>query len=434
MTEFNFDSIVGPTHNYAGLAHGNLASKQNQNRTSYPKRAALEGLAKMKLLADLGIPQAVLPPHDRPHIPALRQLGFTGTDGQILEKAAKNAPELLAACSSASAMWAANAATISPSPDTEDHRLYITPANLTSHLHRSLEAPFTTKILRAIFKGDLFTHHDPLPSTPAFSDEGAANHSRLCQSHAHPALELFTHGQHSARFNARQSRHTSEAIARLHQLNPARTFFLEQSRQAIDAGVFHNDVIAVAHQHFLLYHEQAYTDFDSQIPALQTAFNQISNIPLQVVKIPASILPLEDAITSYLFNSQLLTLPDNSFLLLAPREIENLPTAKAAIAFIQQQIPLQVQTINVRESMQNGGGPACLRLRIVLTPQQQIAMHQPIILNETLHTQLQHWIEKHYRNELHPKDLADPALLTESRTALDNLTTILNLSGLYPFQ
>jgi succinylarginine dihydrolase len=435
--EFNFDSLVGPTHNYAGLAHGNLASQQNQKRTSYPRRAALEGLAKMKFLADLGIPQAVLPPHHRPHIPALRQVGFVGTDAQIVEKAAKNAPELLAACSSASAMWAANAATISPSADTHDNRVHITPANLTSHLHRSLETPFTTKVLRAIFEGEPFVHHDPLPSTPAFFDEGAANHSRLCPTHGAAALELFTHGQSArvdARFNPRQSPRTSEAIARLHQLGPARTFFLEQSPEAIDAGVFHNDVIAVANEHILLHHENAYTNLDAHLPIIHAAFNEISTIPLKIITIPAKLLPLQDAVASYLFNSQFLTLPDKTQLLLAPEEVETLPTARAAIRFLQDQLEIKIQTINVRESMQNGGGPACLRLRVVLTQLQQEAMHQGIILTESLQARLIQWIEKNYREELTPKDLADPRLLQESQTALDELSKILNLPRLYPFQ
>jgi len=114
--ELNLDGIVGPTHNYAGLSWGNLASQKHKLSVSNPRQAALEGLAKMKFLADMGIPQAVLPPHQRPHLPTLRSLGYSGSDAEILAKAHQDNPVLLSACCSASAMWSANAATVSPAP------------------------------------------------------------------------------------------------------------------------------------------------------------------------------------------------------------------------------------------------------------------------------------------------------------------------------
>ena len=58
--EANFDGLVGPTHNYAGLSVGNVASLNNAKNTSNPKQAAKQGLAKMKALADLGMVQGVL--------------------------------------------------------------------------------------------------------------------------------------------------------------------------------------------------------------------------------------------------------------------------------------------------------------------------------------------------------------------------------------
>src|SRR5664279_2917679 len=180
MPEYNFDGIPGPTHNYSGLATGNIASEHNAGFAANPREAALQGLAKMRALATRGFPQAVLPPHERPFLPTLRALGFTGTDAAILHGAARDAPSLLAACSSAAAMWVANAATVSPSADTADGRVHFTPANLVSHFHRSLEAPTTTAILRAIFADAAhFAVHDPLPAAPQLGDEGAANHTRF---------------------------------------------------------------------------------------------------------------------------------------------------------------------------------------------------------------------------------------------------------------
>src|SRR5687768_11173563 len=177
--EVNFDGLVGPTHNYAGLSYGNVASMSHKRSVSSPRQAALQGLAKMKFLADLGVKQAVLPPHPRPDIAALRRIGFTGSDADVLAKVQREDPVLLAAVSSSSSMWAANAATVSPSADTSDGRMHFTPANLVSLFHRSLEAPTTAAVLRAIFNDEKhFAHHPPLPATMHFSDEGAANHTR----------------------------------------------------------------------------------------------------------------------------------------------------------------------------------------------------------------------------------------------------------------
>ena len=148
IVEANFDGLPGPTHNYSGLARGNLAAERNKSLVANPRRAALQGLAKMKALAARGFVQAVLPPHERPDVAALRALGFAGNDSALLAAAARQAPHLLAACSSAAAMWVANAATVSPSGDTADGRVHLTPANLVAHFHRSLEAATTTRVLR----------------------------------------------------------------------------------------------------------------------------------------------------------------------------------------------------------------------------------------------------------------------------------------------
>ena len=95
--EVNFDGLPGLTHNYSGLATGNLASERNKSLVANPRQAALQGLAKMKALAERGFAQAVLPPHERPAVAALRALGFAGSDKEVLATAAHRAPQLLAA-------------------------------------------------------------------------------------------------------------------------------------------------------------------------------------------------------------------------------------------------------------------------------------------------------------------------------------------------
>jgi succinylarginine dihydrolase len=434
--EVNFDALVGPTHNYAGLAYGNVASIKNKASVSSPRQAALEGLAKMKFLADLGLPQAVLPPQLRPDLPTLRSLGFTGTDAQILEKTWHHDPALLAAVSSSSAMWAANAATLSPSPDTADHRLHISPANLISQLHRSIEPQTTAAILRAIFPTAV--HHPPLPCQARFADEGAANHTRLCQHHSSPGLEIFAYGRDETastapkNFPARQTADASRALARRHQLDPNRTIFLQQNPAAIDAGVFHNDVIAVGNQNVFLCHAQAYLDQPIALSELRSKFPA----PLHLLEVSSDELTLPEAVETYLFNSQLVTLPDGTMSLIAPAECEHHPRARAVIGrLLAAGTPLRsVHFISVRQSMRNGGGPACLRLRVVLTDAEFAATHQGVFLTDALHARLVAWVNEHYRDELRAADLADPSLLEECRTALDQLTGIFGLPRLYDFQ
>jgi len=439
-SEINFDGIPGPTHNYSGLARGNLASERNANLVANPREAALQGLAKMRVLAARGLAQAVLPPHERPSMAALRSLGFGGTDAQVLARAAREAPALLAACASAAAMWVANAATVSPSPDTADGRVHFTPANLASHFHRALEAPTTTAILRAIFAhADRFVVHDALPSSPQTGDEGAANHTRLATDPAGPAVEFFVYGRRAygpgpvpAHFPARQTLEASAAIARRHGLDPARIVFAQQNPQAIDAGVFHNDVIAVGHRDVLLCHERAFLDTHAVLAELA----QRVGPAFSPIVVRASQVPLEDAVSTYLFNSQLVDRAEGGLLLVAPAECrENARVAAYLDGLAASDGPIrEVVTFDLRQSMRNGGGPACLRLRVALTAEEREAVRANVFLDDALADALAAWIRQHYRDRLVPEDLADPALLDESRRALDELSQLLQLGSVYPFQ
>ncbi len=433
--EVNFDGLIGPTHNYAGLAHGNVASQKHQSTTSHPKQAALQGLAKMKLLADLGIKQAVLPPQERPNTAFLRNAGFEGSDADILQAARRDAPHLLAAACSASCMWAANAATVSPSADSRDGRVHFTPANLVSHLHRSLEPAVTTATLKAIFHNpDVFTVHAPLPACPQLGDEGAANHTRLCPTHAQPGVQLFVYGKTAdptapapEKYPARHTREASQAVARLHRLDPSRTVFAQQNPAAIDAGVFHNDVIAVGNENVLLYHREAFVDTPAVIRRLKEVYTQACGDELACIEVTPDQIPLADAVKTYLFNSQLVTLPDGHMALICPAECGDHPAAKRTLdAIIEADNPItSVQYVDVRQSMQNGGGPACLRLRVVLTQDQIDQTRQSVFLTDALYDQLTAWVNRHYRDHLAPSDLADPKLLDESRAAMAELASIL---------
>ena len=440
--EANFDGLVGPTHNYGGLSDGNLASARNEGLVSSPRAGVLEGLAKMKRLADSGLVQGLLPPHERPYLPLLRRAGFSGSDSSVIEAAWRSAPGLLRKACSASPMWAANAATVSPSADTKDGRLHFTPANLLTTLHRSIEGEQTKRALDWAFADNgRFSVHDVLPMQPDFADEGAANHVRLCAEQGGEGVEIFVYGRTadeawSGKFPARQTLEACQAVARSHGLDPKRTVFLRQSPQAIDAGAFHNDVVCVGTKTTLFFHELAFADRDSALEAIRLAADGL--FEPDFVEVPQAEVPISDAITSYLFNSQLLEwLGEDRLVLIAPKETEETASTQAyCSAMTAGNGPIgRVEFVEVRQSMRNGGGPAWLRLRVVLTDQELAAVTPRALMSDALYPELVAWAERHYREQLGPNDLADPALLVESREALDALTQILELGGgYYPFQ
>ncbi|WP_332679230.1 N-succinylarginine dihydrolase [Brevundimonas sp.] len=438
--EANADGLIGPTHSYAGLSPGNLASSLNAGDASNPRAAVLQGLDKMKRLADLGLPQFVLPPHERPDIPFLRSLGFTGSDGAVLEAAWKSAPSFAAAACSASPMWAANAATVTPSADAADGRVHFTPANLVTNLHRSLEHRQTKRALDALFPDpNHFAVHDALPSVGHLADEGAANHVRLCADHGQPGVNILVWGREayepwSGAFPARQTREASEAVARRH--GATRPVFPRQSRAAIAGGTFHNDVVCVGALETLFFHELAFEDTDATRADIRAAADGLFE-PI-FVEVSSADLPLADAISSYLFNSMLVRIPgEDRLTLICPTETRDNPRSHAvAERLASSNGPIgRVEYVDVRQSMRNGGGPACLRLRVVLTEAELAATNPAMRMTDELHARLSIWAAAWYRDTLTPRDLADPALLDESRGALDALTDILGLGGgFYPFQ
>ncbi|HEY0792832.1 MAG TPA: N-succinylarginine dihydrolase [Chthoniobacterales bacterium] len=440
--EVNFDGLIGPTHNYAGLSPGNRASLRNRAAVSNPRSAALQGLQKMHFLARLGCPQAVVPPLCRPAFSFLRSAGFTGPELRLVECAYREAPDFLAACYSASSMWVANAVTTTPGLDSRDGRVHVTPANLLANTHRTLEAAETSALWQRLLPDpDLFTHHPPLPANLMLTDEGAANHTRFAARQTQPGTHFFVHGRTGREplaqgpYPRRQTLEASQAVVRTHRLPPGRVVHAQQHPDAIAAGAFHNDVIATGHEHVLLHHPLAFSKSTEVVDALQRAFAEVSETPLYVR--PLLGFSLEEAIESYVFNSQVLTREDGSMLLLAPEESRSVPAVAAAVAALVAD-PLcpirQVHHLDLRQSMRNGGGPACLRNRLVLSDAELAAIPRGIRYDEALHERLTAWVTRHYRSELRADDFRDPQFPTEIRTALDELSTLLELGSIYPFQ
>jgi succinylarginine dihydrolase len=400
LTEINFDGIVGPSHNYAGLSIGNLAATRHAGTVSYPRAAALQGLAKMRHNLALGLAQGFFVPLPRPHQDYLTALGADSTTD----------PALTGAAWSASSMWTANAATVSPAPDTADGRCHLTPANLVTMPHRAQEWPDTLQQLALMFADTAhFALHSPVP--PSFGDEGAANHMRLCGAHGDPGVEIFVFGRSGGMFPARQHEQASRAVARLHQLDPGRAVFIEQNPEAIAAGAFHNDVVAVANGNVLFTHERAFADPEGAYAAIRAAFPAV-----QIIVVPDSAVSLAEAIRSYLFNAQLVTLPCGAMALIVPLEAwESAPVRGWLVAMLAGNGPIrQVLPVDVRQSMANGGGPACLRLRVVTDP---AAVDPRFLLDAGKADTIAAVIAGHWPEAIDPADIGKPALAAQVITA-----------------
>lgn len=411
LVEINFDGLIGPSHNYAGLSHGNLASARNAGAISKPRAAALQGLEKMRANLALGLAQGLFLPHDRPDMDWLNALS---TDPETA------APHVRAAAFSASAMWAANAATVSPAPDTADGRCHLTVANLVTMAHRSHEWPGTLAQLRTAFSADAFRVHGPVPAP--YGDEGAANHMRLCEAHGAPGVEIFVYGVAGGPFPARQHEEASRAIARRHGLE--RALFVRQADEAIAAGAFHNDVVAVANENVLFCHEQAFADREGFYADLRRLVPMV-----EIVEVPASRVSLADAIRSYLFNAQLVTLPTGGMALILPTEARDTP---AVWSWLEEHVagngPIRaLHPVDVRESMANGGGPACLRLRVVCDP---TFVDPRFLLDEAKIDRIAALVAGRWPEQIDPGDLGHIALTGQIRMARAALLALLDLEDL----
>ena len=413
LQEINFDGIVGPSHNYAGLSLGNIASASHKGDASHPRAAALQGIAKMRANMERGLAQGFLLPLPRPNSGLLDDLAVSPGGNRAL----------IAAAWSASSMWTANAATVSPAPDTADGRCHLTPANLVTMLHRGQEWRDTQAQLKIAF-GDQrhFAVHDAVPAS--FGDEGAANHMRFCDSHDAAGVEVFVYGKPGGRFPARQHEQASRAVARLHRLDPQRCVFIEQNPEAIETGAFHNDVVAVANEKVLFTHQRAFADQKDAYEAIRAAFPS-----LHVVEVPERAVSLEEAIRTYLFNAQLVTLPTGEMALVVPSECQESASVWAWCEhMLASNGPIRhVIPVDVRQSMANGGGPACLRLRVVADP---ATVDNRFLLDETKAQRIESVIGEMWPETISPEEIGSEALAVKVIEAREALLGVLALDEL----
>ncbi len=436
LTEVQVDGLVGPTHHFGGLSSGNLASQAHGGWRSRPRAAARQGLAKMRAVLELGMVQVALPPLPRPDLALLRACGL-GEDAQTsLAQAAAHAPYLLQLASSSAFMWTANAATVVPGVDSSDGRTHVVAANLVAMSHRAREGTARAAQLRRLFRRGAVAIHEPLPALPALGDEGAANHTRLWAPGV-PAVHLFVHGRVAemgaklsgeaeadampTRFPARQTLEASQAVARCAHLPEARVVHARQHPAAIDAGAFHNDVVMVGDGDHLLIHERALVD---QGHVLQELRRRIPS--LVVAQVGERDLSLSEAVRTYLFNSQLLSTPHGR-VLLAPEQASEGPAGAIIQRLLREGFLARVVHLDLGESMANGGGPACLRLRLPLAADELADLVPGVVMTPARLGVLEHWVDRHYREELSRADLADPQLWEEGHNALVDLERLLAL-------
>ena len=433
--EINIDGVIGPTHHYGGLSPGNVASLSHGKNTSYPRLAALQGLEKMKLLSDLGFKQAFFPPHPRPLLSQLKKLGFQGLPQEQIKVAAQKFPQALSYLSSSIFMWTANAGTFSPSIDSSDKKMHFVPANLNNKFHRMVEAEQTAYLMKKLLGKNSFEVHVELPQHPLFGDEGAANHTRLAPKYSKKGLHFFVYGREfmntedrwPERFEARQSLEASKAVARALKLSQDQVVFGKQNPDVIDQGVFHNDVIAVGNENVLFYHEKAYEFPKKTLGEIQEKYFKLHDKDLELIEVPSREVSVIDAVSSYLFNSQLVS-TEEGMQLICPLECkENPNVSKYLEKVVRSSASIQEVTyVDLRQSMKNGGGPACLRQRIVVSSSEYEKINPNFLFNDFNYQLLKNWVTKNYPEKLEIHDLQNPEITLKALKAYEDLASRLN--------
>ena len=425
--EVNIDGMIGPSHHFGGLGVENKASELNRSQASSPRSAALQGLAKMELLASYGIPQFYLPPPVRPAWKWLESLGYCGDKACVLRDCYQEQPTLLSAAYSSAFMWTANAASVSCGSDTRSKRAKIKLANLNANLHRSIEESERLPQLERMFEA--VEHVDVLrglSSSRPLSDEGAANVMRFFSRVGAGGVYAFVYGNEAAesresednskkadgkrRRQPRQTRMASAMVARSLDLEPGDCFLIQQTSDAIDAGVFHNDVIATSHENLLFYHELAFHNSEEAVAGIKKRFLEKTGEKLEACLVESSDLRLDDAVDTYLFNSQICTDIDGGWRMFVPENCNQSESVQRTLERLQAQYPrlVSIDYCPLAESMRNGGGPACLRLRISLTPSQIDQIPASMRISLSTLSQLRKLVETEYPEKVEPSDFVNP--------------------------
>ncbi|SEI00219.1 succinylarginine dihydrolase [Rheinheimera pacifica] len=402
--QLNISELPGPTFMYSGLSKDNVASVQNKHLVANPLKFAQLSLQRMRLLLDEGVPQVIFPPHRRPDMQALEVCGFTGDMSHMISSADKFSNGYLESLLAASSVWTANAATVTPSADSEDGKVHITTANLNSHYHRSIEASQTHAKLARLFSDDkFFCLHQALPGHSRFSDEGAANHMRFHVEAENRGLNVFVYSNDPDNPEFVQGRQTlwaSKAICQLHALPDSKVLLQKQSKEAISRGIFHNDIISMNSHDLLVFHQQAYEDHESLIEKLMAQ-------GICCVEIKAEEFSLEHALKTYFFNSEFISGKDGGLVLVMSKSCQHDAKVQVQLDRIQTAYSKEIKTmyVDLDDSLRNGGGPACLRLRVQLNQEQFSAIPSQFLLTQNKLEALQEVVTRFYRESLSYEDV-----------------------------
>ena len=364
------DTIPGPTNHFGGHAVGNIASMNSKNNILNPQKAALEWLEKVKKVAMIGGNQFVLPPQRRP----LTHKKKTLTQSDI----------------SSSFIWMANAGLFIPRIDTQLENNQFIPANMKQSEHRNIEHPFHQYWLKKILKYSKCNFHKILD----INDEGSANSIRLWHKKNQCGVNIFVYGKPNARYPIRQSKSSCEKIINI--TKPRHYILLEQTKEAIDAGVFHNDVIAFGFKNTIICHEKAFSNQKQELKKLKKIFTNSLNAPLNIVEIANNSLSLNAAVKTYLFNSQVIEI-NNKFELICPIEVKENPNSyKITEKWVTNGLFNKVHFVNIKSSLKNGGGPACLRLCLYLNDNEVKKIPTKFKLDKTKYKKISKIILEHY--------------------------------------
>ncbi len=446
VIEVNIDSLPGPTHHFGGLGVGNLASLEHRGKASSPRAAALQSLDKAQRVSDTGTPQFLWLPPVRPNLNLLRMVGFEGSESEVVARAGEESPELLSAAFSGAFLWTANAGTITSAMDSSDQRYHFTPANLISSLHRFTETAERGVAMQNMFSSQSsqrassqirssLVSHSALPCIVPLRDEGAANHMRLSDATGNNAINVFVYGAEAferSKFLPRQTLQCCQAIARQHRLAPENTFFVAQKPEAIAAGAFHNDVVATSHYGFLLFHEDAFEDVGESLTPIVDRYQALTKRRLTLREVKSSELPLEDAVSSYLFNSQIVGTADN-MTIFCPQQCKTVQAASAVVDSLLHDgdNPIRrAEFVELDQSMAGGGGPACVRLRVPITRElEQAGWGDNYRLTPQRSEALRLAIEAHYPMRLTLSELGSGDFIAEAHRAREAVYAAMGLSS-----
>ena len=428
MTEYNLDSMIGPTHHFGGLSKGNLASMAHQFQMSSPKKAALEGLEKMRLAHEIGQNQLWFPPQRRPIFDAM--INGAGSDIDKVRWAFDNNPELLSQLFSSSAMWMANNATVSGSADSSDGLVHVIPANLSTLAHRRVEVAQNLILLNYAFFTKQFKVHPPL--SHRFRDEGAANHMQFSTDGHSKSLHLFVYNRSKSGdedkylpFPLRQSYEASRSLAKAMNIPETQTLICRQLATSVQKGVFHHDVVGMSHQDVLIIHELALEDQDHTLQLLQTMSQNILKKKLTIIQVSSEQLSLKEALDTYFFNSQFIKDQDGNVHLICAQQCNNHPKVSLLVDdLIAQKVIEKVHYISLSESMMNGGGPACLRLRLPLTSKEFSNIPNCFKFSDEKYQEMVHFVHQFYPNQVRLADFIQINFLKKMNQLFDGLYSL----------